>query len=33
VNIAELIKQLKELIDAGAITKEEFEKAKKQILN
>ena len=32
-NIAEQIKQLKELMDAGAITKEEFEKAKKQILN
>ena len=32
-NIAEQINQLKELMDAGAITKEEFEKAKKQILN
>ncbi|MDA8726873.1 SHOCT domain-containing protein [Candidatus Pelagibacter bacterium] len=32
-NIVEQIKQLKELMDAGAITKEEFEKAKKQLLN
>ena len=32
-NIVEQIKQLKELMDAGAITKEEFERAKKQILN
>ena len=32
-NIVEKIKGLKELLDAGAITKEEFEKAKKKLLN
>ena len=32
-NIVEQIKQLKELMDAGAITKEEFDKAKKKLLN
>ena len=31
--IVEKIKELKELLDAGVLTKEEFEKAKKQILN
>ena len=31
-NIKQL-KDLKELLDAGVITKEEFEKAKKEILN
>ena len=32
-NVVEQIKELKELMDSGAITQEEFEKAKKQILN
>ena len=32
-SIVDQIKQLKELLDAGVLTKEEFEKAKKQILN
>ena len=32
-NIVEQIKQLKELMDAGAITQEEFDKAKKKLLN
>ena len=32
-SIVEQIKDLKELLDAGAITKEEFEKAKKKLLN
>tara|TARA_B100000029_G_scaffold240410_1_gene237591 strand:- start:1036 stop:1914 length:879 start_codon:yes stop_codon:yes gene_type:complete len=32
-NIVEKIEDLKELLDAGAITKEEFEKAKKKLLN
>ena len=32
-NIVEQIKGLKELMDAGAISKEEFEKAKKKLLN
>ena len=32
-NIVEQIKQLKELMDAGAISQEEFDKAKKKLLN
>jgi predicted Zn-dependent peptidase len=32
-SIVDQIKQLKELLDAGVLTKEEFQKAKKQILN
>ena len=32
-SIVEQIESLKELLDAGAITKEEFEKAKKKLLN
>ena len=32
-SIVEEIKNLKELLDAGALTKEEFEKAKKKLLN
>ena len=32
-SIVEQIKGLKDLMDAGAISKEEFEKAKKKLLN
>ena len=33
LNIVEQIKQLDDLYKSGALTKEEFEKAKKKILN
>ena len=33
VDVVEKLKELKELFDSGAITKEEFDKAKKKILN
>ena len=32
-NLVDKLKNLKELLDSGALTKEEFEKAKKKLLN